>query len=355
MAAMTKVFKYLPYAAGLAAIFLAPSFVSNNFYVRIMIVAGIYIIVVTGLSLLMGYAGQVSLGHAAFYGLGAYTSGILTTKYQMSVWPAMLVAALLTALVAYAIGVPTLRLKGHYLAVATLGFGEIMNILFGELKGLTGGMDGLRGIPSPSLGGLVLDTYRSYYYLVWIAVVVFLVFALNLAGSRVGRALRAVHGSQVAAEAMGVNTSRYKIQVFILSAVYASAAGSLYAHLNGFVSPENFSVTVSVLLMVMAVVGGMTRVWGAVVGAAGLTLFAEYTRGFEDYSSLVYGLALVLIVIFMPQGIVPWVEETRKRIREWAARLPGKRTGTTAFAGVETGRVKGREPRDVTEEVKSEE
>jgi branched-chain amino acid transport system permease protein len=336
MSALKTVLKYLVYAALFLMVFLVPKLVTNNFYIRIMIVAGIYIILVTGLNLLMGYAGQVSLGHAAFYGLGAYTSGILTTKYQISVWPAMLLAMLLTCVVAYVIGTPTLRLKGHYLAVATLGFGEIMNILFGEVKELTGGMDGLRGIPAPSLGGLMLDTYRTYYYLVWIVVVVFLVFALNIARSRVGRALRAVHGSQVAAEAMGVDTARYKIQIFVLSAAYASVAGSLYAHLNNFISPENFSITVSVFLVVMAVVGGMTRIWGAVVGAVGLTLFAEYTRGFEDYSSVVYGLALVLVVIFMPQGIVPWLEATWNGVVRWVASLTGKRAEETPLVRVKT-------------------
>lgn len=338
MAAIKVALKCLLYLVVLLAVFLIPTLISNNFYIRIMIVVGIYIILVTGLNLLMGYAGQVSLGHAAFYGLGAYASGILTTKYQLSVWPAMLLAALATAVVAYAIGVPTLRLKGHYLAMATLGFGEILNILFGELKELTGGMDGLRGIPAPTLGGLALDTYRSYYYLVWIVVVVFLAFALNIANSRVGRALRAVHGSRVAAEAMGVNTARYKIQVFVLSAVYASVAGSLYAHLNNFISPENFSVTVSVFLVVMVVVGGMTSVWGAVAGAVGLTLFAEYTRGFEDYSHVIYGLVLILVVIFMPQGVVPWLQAMWKRAtRRVNTGWSRKKAREASLVGVKSG------------------
>lgn len=306
--------KYLLYLLAIILILSWPQLTSNNFYLRISIIVGIYIILVLGLNLLMGYAGQISLGHAAFYGLGAYGSGILTTRYGLSVWLAILLAALATALVAYIIGLPTLRLRGHYLAMATLGFGEILNILFGELNEFTGGMDGLRGIPAPSLAGIPLDTYRTYYFLVWIIVVLLLILAVNIANSRVGRALRAVHGSRIAAEAIGVNTAKYKVQVFVLSAIYASIAGSLYAHLTNFISPESFSLVVSIFLVVMVVVGGMTSIWGAVVGAASLTIFAEYSRGFEDYSHIVYAVVLISVVIFLPQGVVPGLAKLWRKL-----------------------------------------
>jgi branched-chain amino acid transport system permease protein len=275
----------------------------NVYYLSIMIFIGINAIITTGLCMLMGYAGQISLGHAAFYGLGAYSSGILTTRLGLNPWPAMAIAIILTAAVAFVVGMPTLKLRGHYLAMATLGFGEIVYIALNELVDLTGGPSGFGDIPTIRLLGLSMDSDISFYFFVWTIAWFIFLFSLNIIHSRVGRALRSLHGSETAANAMGVNVSRFKLQIFILSAVYASLAGSLYAHFITFLSPGTFGLMFSILLVTMVVVGGMHNLWGAVLGAAILTFLPEYLRVFKDYDVLIYGAVLLLMVIFLPRGL----------------------------------------------------
>ncbi len=280
-----------------------PLVVVNRYYLNVMIFIGIHTLLVVGLNLLMGYAGQISLGHAAFFGLGAYTSGILTATYQVSPWPAMLAAIALTVAVALLVGVPALKLTGYYLAMATLGFGIIVHICFKEIVGLTGGPSGLVGIPTLKIGGMVLDEPGTYYYLVWGATLGAIVISLNIVDSRVGRALRAIHDSEPAARATGISTSRLKIWVFALSAAYASVAGSLYAHYITFISPGSFDFMFSIKLVTMCVVGGMASIWGALFGAAALTLLPEVLSVFHDYDIVIFGLILMVVMIFMPQGL----------------------------------------------------
>lgn len=275
----------------------------NQYFISLLVFLGINGIITMGLSLLMGYAGQISLGHAAFYGIGAYSSGVLTTKYSVHPVGAFFIGIFLSAFIAWLVGKPTLRLKGHYMAVATLGFGEILFIVFNELSPLTGGPSGLSGIPSLMIFGTPLEG-AMYFYLVWAFVILLLIFSLNVINSRVGRALRAVHGSELAANAMGVEASRYKVQVFVLSAIYASMAGSLYAHFVTFISPSSFSLMFSILLLMMVVVGGAGTIWGALLGAGVLTLLPEYLRGLEDFEVLAYGAILMIVLLYMPQGIL---------------------------------------------------
>lgn len=275
----------------------------NQYFISILVFMGINSIVTMGLSLLMGYAGQISLGHAGFFGIGAYSSGILTAKYSFHPVLAFFAGIFFSAVIAFLVGKPTLRLKGHYMAVATLGFGEILFIFFNELSPLTGGPSGLSGIPNLTFFGHLLEA-TTYLYLVWGVVIILLLFSLNLINSRVGRALRAVHGSEIAANAMGVDASWYKVQVFVLSAVYASMAGSLYAHFVTFISPSAFSLMFSILLLMMVVVGGAETIWGALLGAMILTMLPEYLRGLEDFEVLAYGAILMLVLLFMPQGVL---------------------------------------------------
>jgi branched-chain amino acid transport system permease protein len=280
----------------------------NEYFISLLVFIGINGMITLGLSLLMGYAGQISLGHAAFFGLGAYSSGILTVQYSLPPLAGFVFGILLSAAVAYLVGKPTLRLKGHYMAVATLGFGEIVFILFNELSFLTGGPSGLSGIPALAVGTWPIEGLE-YLYLVWGLVLLLLLFSLNLINSRVGRALRAVHGSELAAGAMGVDASRYKVQVFVLSAVYASMGGSLYAHFISFISPSSFSLMFSILLLMMVVVGGTETIWGAILGAAILTLLPEYLRGLEDFEVLAYGAILMAVLLFMPKGILEGLQK----------------------------------------------
>jgi len=280
-----------------------PFFIRSDYYLSIMIFMGINAIIVMGLSLLMGYAGQISLGHAAFFGIGAYCSGVLTVKLGFSIVTAFFCGIFLSMVMAMAIAIPTLKLKGHYLAVATLGFGEIIYVVFNELLEITGGPSGLSGIPPLHLFGYSFKGGWRYFYLVWTVAILVLIFSLNIIHSRIGRALRAVHGSEVAAQAMGVNVSRFKIQVFVLSAVYASIAGTLYAHFVTFISPSSFGLFVSILLLMMVVIGGGGSIWGALLGAGILSMLPELLRAFKDFDTLVYGVVLMAILLFMPEGI----------------------------------------------------
>jgi branched-chain amino acid transport system permease protein len=305
----------LAFAAGMA---LLPFALPNDYYLTVLIVGGFYSILVIGLNLLMGYAGQVSLGHAAFYGLSAYTTGILTGTYHWPVPAGIAAGLVLVTLVAYLIGLPTLKLRGHYLAMGTLGFGIIVFIVFNEATSVTGGPSGLTGIPKLSFGGRVISSDREYYYVVWGAVILLFALAQNLVRSRVGRALRAIHTSETAAAVLGVDTGRYKTFVFVLSAFYAAVAGALYAHYVTFVSPGSFGFHTSILLVTMVVLGGMASLWGAVLGALFLTFLPEALRAIENLDILVYGAILVLCMMYLPGGLVEGAQKGWQALRSLA-------------------------------------
>lgn len=290
-------------AGALLLLLIALPWLGNAYHVSLLVVIGIHTIVAVGLCLLMGYAGQVSLGHAAFYGLGAFTSGILSATYGVSPWLGLIAGTVVCGALAFVIGGPILRLRGHYLAMATLGFGIIVYVLFVELKQFTGGPSGLTGIPPLAIGDFVFDADRKFYYLVWAFTVGILLVSRNIVDSRPGRALRAIHGSEAAAESLGIDVSRYKLLVFVLSAVYAGLAGALYAHYTTFISPQPFGFLFSVRLVVMVVLGGMASIWGAIFGTATLTVLSEFLHPFGDLDVIVFGLILMVVMIFMPQGL----------------------------------------------------
>lgn len=281
----------------------APHLLTNDYYVSTLIIAFFNAIIVVGLNLLLGYAGQISLGHGAFYGLAAYASGILSATCGLPVELSALCAIALTAAVAWGIGIPTLKLSGHYLAMATLGFGVIVSIVFNEAVDLTGGPSGLTGIPRLSLFGATVESDLSYYYVTGAALTLVMALSLNLIDSRMGRALRAIHTSERAAEAVGVDIARYKLFVFVLSALFAALAGVLYAHYLGFAAPSSFGFKFSVTLIVMVVLGGMASVWGAAAGALFLTTLPEFLRVFEDIETLLFGGILILGMMFLPDGL----------------------------------------------------
>ena len=280
-----------------------PLVVTSRYHLNVLIFAGIHVLLALGLNLVMGYTGQVSLGHAGFYGVGAYGSGVLTAQFGVNPWLAALLALGLSMLVALAVGIPSLRLQGYYLSVATLGFGIILHIVFVEMASLTGGPSGLVGIPELSLFGLPLNTDRRYYFLVWIVVGLALAGSFRLVDSRVGRALRAIGADETAATLSGINTWGAKVQIFVIAAAIASLAGSLYAHYVTFLSPESFGFMFSVDLLVMVVVGGTRSIWGSVAGAVLLTVLPEYLRVMKDYDVLVYGAIVILTVMWAPAGI----------------------------------------------------
>jgi len=294
--------------AFLAAVAVAPWLAPNAYIVQVLAFAGLNVMLAMGLNLLMGYAGQVSLGHAGFYGLGAYGSGVLGARLGLSPWLGMPLAACATGALAYVIGIPTLKLKSYYLAMATLGIGVVLHLAFVQLYRWTGGSSGLAGIPPWDVGPLRFTSDLAHYYLIWTFVGVALWLARNLVNSAVGRALRAVGDSEVAARAMGVDASRAKRSVFVLSAVYASVAGSLYAHYITVISPEIFSFLASVVLVLMVAIGGIGRYWGPVLGALLLTALPEYLRKYGDYEVPLYGLALIIVMLFLPRGLAGLLE-----------------------------------------------
>lgn len=287
-------------------------FGGSSYTVSIGLFAGINALVALGLSVLMGYAGQISLGQAGFYGIGAYVSAILSLR-GFPVAASMAVAMLVSAAAAVVLAIPALRLKGHYLAVATLGFGEIINVALNEWG--PGGPSGFGDIPHFSIFGYTVDSTNVYFYLVWGIVAVVMLFSFNLINSRIGRAFRAIHDSELASNAMGVDVSFLKVKVFVLSALYASLAGALYAHYITFVSPGNFSLFYSVLVLMMAVIGGINNLWGAVVGAIFVTVLPELLREFKEFDVLAYGLILTLSLLYFRKGFVPLVVERMERRR----------------------------------------
>lgn len=265
---------------------------------------GIYVILAVGLDLLMGFTGQISVGHASFFAVGAYVSAIATTKYGLSPLAAMVLGMLISGGLAYLIGRPILALKEYYLAMATLALNEIILSLIIGLEHITGGASGLRDIPAYSILGISFGNPLSYYFLVWAIALTVIGVVLSIVNSSVGRALIAIHSDEIAAFASGIDCTEYKTRIFALVNIFASLAGSLYAHLMGFIAPDDFSVSTSVNLLVMIFLGGIGTVWGAVVGATFMKLLPEFTSYFLDYELLVNGAILVLVLLFMPKGIV---------------------------------------------------
>lgn len=291
------------------AVFSLPFFLRNNYHLMVLNISALNILVVIGLNLLIGFAGQISLGHAAFFGLGAYLSGILTATYGFPIWPTVLLAMALTAGVAFVIGIPTLKLEGHYLVMATLGFNVIVYIVMLQLEPVTGGPSGFAGIPRLEWSGFLFDSDRKYYYLLWAISIGALLLSLNLIHSRVGRAMAALRQNEIAARCAGIDTEAYKVKIFVLSAVLASLAGSLYAHYITFISPGTFSFFYSLQVVTMVLVGGMGSLWGSVFGALLLTLLPEALHAVKEYNVLVYGLILMGVLVFFPHGLLTGIAE----------------------------------------------
>ncbi|WP_245334704.1 branched-chain amino acid ABC transporter permease [Bradyrhizobium mercantei] len=281
-----------------------PVFLPNAFYLDVAIRIAINAVLAITLNLLIGYTGQISLGHAGFVGLGAYGSAILTSRWDIHPGLALVVSAIAAGVLAWVIAGLILRFKGHYLAMATLGLGIIISIVITNETVWTGGPDGM------SVGDFVMFGWqpsgeRQWYWIFAALLVVTIVLAQNLVDSPAGRALQALHGSEVAARAMGIDTASFKTRVFVLSASYAAIIGSLSAHYLGFITPGIAAFPHSVELVTMVVVGGMASVWGAVFGAVLLSLLPQVLASFEGWETIAFGVILVVTMIFLPRGIVP--------------------------------------------------
>jgi branched-chain amino acid transport system permease protein len=294
--------------------------VKNAYYLQLLTFIGINTLLALGLNMLMGYAGQISLGHAAFYGIGAYTTAILTVTYNLSPWVSLPCAILFAALVALVMGIPTLKLSGYYLGMGTLGFGMIAFIVFREWDVMTGGASGFVGIPSLKMGPVSFGSGRNYFFLVWGITLFFIILCKRIVNSRIGRALRSIHDSERASRAVGINTMTLKLQIFIFSAAVAALAGFLYAHYVSFISPGSFDFIISVRMVTMVVIGGMASIWGALLGASLLTMLPEWLHAFSDFEMIAYGLIMMLVMIILPQGLVRGLWDIYEHARERFAR-----------------------------------
>ncbi len=304
--------RWLVLAAILALVAL-PSFVlPSGYYFRVGALVFISAIAVVGLNLLMGYAGQVSLGHAGFFGIGAYAVAVLPAHFGVPSLAAALAGTTFAGLLAFAVGRPILRLKGHYLAVATLGFGILVALVLNNEVAWTGGPDGM-AVPRLTVFGTRLRSPETWYWISGGLLVVACWLALNLVDSPTGRALRALHDSHVAAEVLGVDAARFKLVVFVVSAVYAAVAGACLALFNGHITPDTAGFLHSIELVTMVVLGGMGSVLGAVAGAAVLVILPQVLTVFHEYEHLMLGLMMIVIMIFMRAGLVPTLAALLRR------------------------------------------
>lgn len=294
----------------LMAILVLPLIWSDPHFHHLMVLAGIHGILALGLTLFLGYAGQISLGQAAFFGTGAYTTAILTSRYGFPSFFAFWASALTASLFALLIGKPLLKLKGYFLALATLGFGEIFLVLVRESSTLTGGVIGIFNIPFFSFAGFTFDTYLKQYYLIWGVLTGLVLFSKNLIRSKMGRAFLAVATSEEGASALGMDVARIKLEVFMIGAAFAGLAGSLFAFVMSTANPETFSLNLSVLIVMMVILGGMGNLYGPIAGAIFLTFLIDGLSRYQEYSLPVYGVILILLLIFFPDGI-----GTRLRVR----------------------------------------
>jgi len=301
-----------------------PFIVTNIYYLHLLNISLIMIILAIGLNLLTGYAGQISIGHAAFYGIGAYTSAILTIRLGISFWLALPLSGITAAFVGYLVGRPTLKLKGAYLAIASIGIGEITQLVMTNWTSFTGGALGIKGVKSPDFLGVSLDSDVRYFYL--LVIIAFLCFFLTsrIINSELGRAFRAIKEEEVAAQFMGIDIARLKVMVFVVSTFLAGIAGSLFAHLEGYVSPYGFGFNQSIGFLIMILAGGLGYKSGPIIGVIILTFAREFFRFFNEYQLVIYGVLLISIIVFMPSGISGFFDKLMKRLKKREVSKHGK-------------------------------
>jgi len=299
---------FLP-AVLVVAVLVLPRLVTSNYWMDLINLSISLSVACLGLNIVLGYAGQLSLAQAAFWGVGAYSSAILTTQLGLPVWAGMFAAFFVAAFFGILLGIPTLKLSGHYLAMATIGFGIILQLILVNAIWLTNGSDGITKIPSPWIGSFELKAPGDFYYVAALSLILFTWGAINLKDSRVGRAFLAIRENEMAAGTAGVDTTYYKIMAFALSAGYAGFGGWLFAHsCSHYISPDTFSFDQSVILLVMAVLGGNGSAIGSIVGATLLTMLPEILRFLKDSYMMFYAAGIVVIMIFMPSGIAGLVK-----------------------------------------------
>jgi len=285
-----------------------PFIAKSRYQVHILNMCGIYVLLSLGLNIVMGYAGQFNLAMGALWGIGGYTAGILNTRMGLPFWVNLPIAMLFAGLVGAFVGLPSLKVRAHYLSIVTIGLGEVINLFLLNQQDLTGGALGIPKIQMPVFFGIPLNTDETYYYLILVIVVLGFLLARQIIANRVGRAFRAIRDDPLTAQAMGVPIGNYKILAFFISAVFAGTAGALYAHLNTYISPDIFDFRSTMFIMTLTMIGGMGNLTGSLIGGALLPILQEYLRAFHSWQLVGYGLVILLVVLFIPGGIMQLVQ-----------------------------------------------
>lgn len=293
-----------PAAGILMLLFALLPLTLNNYYLDVLIMAGIYSLLAIGLNVIVGFTGLLNLGFAAFYAAGAYSYALLNTKLGLNFWVCLPVSAGITSLIGLLLAVPALRLRGDYLAIVTLGFGEIMHLLLNNWDALTHGPNGISGIAPPMLADISFGDLKYFYYLVFAILLLSLVIIRRVEVSRIGRAWKAIKENEIAASSVGINTTKYKLFAFVFGTFWGGTAGILFAAKMQFVSPESFTFIESVLILSMVILGGLGNTYGAILGAFILVLVPEMLREVQLYRMLLLGIGLVLLMRFRPQGLL---------------------------------------------------
>lgn len=283
--------------------FLIGTFSGSNYFTNILIVILLHAMPAIGLSLLVGYTGQISLGHAAFYGLGAYGAALLSTRAHVDPWLSIVAATIFVSLIGYGIGWIIFRVRGHHLAIATLGFGIVISVAFVEMRQWTGGPNGLTGIPPLKIADFALDSDARFFFVAWGACLLAYFAATNLVRSPIGLLMRGVAESERAASSLGTDVPAFKRTILMLSAAMAAFAGGLYAHYIGFISPQPFGTGFSIRLLLMVAVGGFQSIPGVLLGTAFVTAITEPLQQLGYFDVVVFGLLLILIMIWFPRGL----------------------------------------------------
>ena len=297
----------LAYVVWIVFLILLPLLL-NDYYRDIMTLTGMYIVLALGLNIVVGQAGLLNLGYVAFYAVGAYTYAVFSTTAGLAFWPGLLAGAAASAPFALLVGLPTLRLRGDYFAIVTLGLGEITRIILNNADSITGGPNGIAKIGRPVIAGYTLHRTLDYYYLILLIAIVTIFAVKRLMTSRIGRAWIAIREDEVAAEAMGINTFSLKLLAFVVGSALAGLVGVFFAAKMAFVSPESFTFFESVLILCMVVLGGMGSIPGIILGALLLITLPEVFRDFQDFRMLAFGIALVAMMVFRPQGLLGTVK-----------------------------------------------
>lgn len=300
----SKRLKLVVLAVGAIAVIVFPLVAPNSYVVHIVNMACIWTLMSLGLNICMGYCGQINLGLGAFWAMGAYTAALLNTRFGVPIWVNMPLGMVLAGVVAALIAVPMLKVKSHYLALVTIGLAETINIILVNETWLTEGPLGISGIKMPDLFGIPIDGDERFFYLIAICLILGYLVARQIVSHRIGRSFIAIRDDETAARAMGVNVPKFQIMANAIAGVYCGVAGVLYAHMSTYISPDIFEFKNALFVLTATMIGGMGSIAGSVVGGLGMPLVQEWLRAIQSWQLVGFGIAIMLVVLFMPGGVV---------------------------------------------------